>query len=73
MKKENKVVTGSKVAYIGSGIGFILSTIGLVLLLVSGKPFLPDFSMSSLIAHPLVWMFITGISFFQLLIEEKKK
>jgi len=61
MKKLNLITS------IVSGLGLVLSIIGLILLLVSNEPFLPEFSIDTLIVHPLVWTFISGVIFLSTL------
>lgn len=52
---------------ITTGLGFVLSTIGIVLLIVGSQPFFPEFSISYWIVHPLLWMIISGIPLFSIL------
>lgn len=67
MKKVNIIVC------IMSGLGLALSTGALVFLLVRGEPFLPEYSISALIEHPLVWAIISGTIFFPAFFQLRNK
>ena len=52
-----------------SGLGFVLSVIALILLLVSNNPFFSEHSIDAWILHPLVWAIISGTVFFPMLFQ----
>ena len=58
MQKVNIIIR------IVSGLGLVLSVIGLVLLIIRNEPFLPELSIDALIEHPLIWVIISGFIFF---------
>ena len=70
MKKVNIITS------ILSGLGFVFSTIALIMLLIRGEPFLPELVLDALVVHPLTAMIFSGLIFFptitQLFAEKKK-
>ena len=56
--------TANKIICVLSSLGLLASLVALILLAVSDGPFLPEFTIESLTAHPLVWLVISGGIFF---------